>query len=256
MIDIHCHILPNVDDGSQSLAETLEMCRMAVDDGIETTVATPHQHNGVYHNSAESILKNVEEVTRALQKEEIPLKLLPGADVHIEVNTGERIEKGEIMTINNTKRYFLLEFPAHSIPPNIDKIIFNLLLKNITPVLTHPERIIAVQENPNCIYDIVSQGVLSQITAMSVTGGFGRPAQKCARILLEHNLVHIIASDAHSTERRPPILSEAVKAVSRILDEESAANMVTTIPSMVIRGEQVGIIEPPIPVKQKLFWFF
>ena len=256
MIDIHCHILPGIDDGAQDLEETLEMCRIAVDDGITTTVACPHQHNGVYHNSSESILKGVQEVSAALKKENIPLKLLPGADVHIEVDTGEQIESGEIMTINNNRRYFLLEFPAHTIPPNIDKIIFNLLLKNITPILTHPERIIEVQENPNLIYDIVSQGVLSQITAMSITGGFGRMAKKCAQTLLEHHLAHIIASDAHSTERRPPILSDGVEAASRIVGEERATAMVTSIPAAVIQGVPVSVLDPPLHVKRKLFWFF
>jgi len=256
MIDIHCHILPNVDDGPTNLEETLEMCRMALADGITTIVATPHQQNGVYNNSSASILKNVETVSLALKKEDIPLEILPGADVYIEVNTGEKITQGEIMTLNNTRRYFLLEFPAHTTPPNIDKIIFDLLLKNITPILTHPERIIEVQEHPGRIYDLVSQGVLSQITAMSITGEFGRLVQKCAKTLLKHNLAHIIASDAHSVNSRPPILSKAVNVVGRMLGEDVAADMVTTIPSLVIRGEPILNLEPPIPIKRKFFGFF
>ncbi len=256
MIDIHCHILPGIDDGAQNIEETLEMCRIAVDDGITTTVASPHQHNGVYHNSFESIVKGVQEVSAVLHTENIPLTLLPGADVHIEIDTGEQIERGEIMTINNNKRYFLLEFPSHTIPPNIDKIIFQLLLKNITPVLTHPERIIEVQENPSVIYHIVSQGVLSQITAMSITGGFGRMAKKCARTLLEHNLAHLIASDAHSTEHRPPVLSEGVEAAARIVGKEQAMRMVTSIPEAVVQGVPAPFLEPPLEVTRKRFWFF
>lgn len=256
MIDIHCHILPNVDDGPETLDETLEMCRIALADGTTTIVATPHQRNGVYDNSAESILENVWTVASILKKSKIDLELLPGADVHIEVDTAEKILQGEIMSINNTKRYFLLEFPAHTIPLNIDKLIFNLLLKGITPVLTHPERILEVQEDPNRIYELVSMGVLSQITAMSVTGEFGARVRKCARTLLKHNLVHIIASDAHSADYRPPILSDAVKVVSRLLGEGRAREMVTTVPSQVIRGESVQILAPPEKVRRKLFWFF
>ncbi len=256
MIDIHCHILPNVDDGPESLDETLEMGRIALADGVTTIVATPHQRNGVHHNSADSILENVQTVASFLKKSNIDLKLLPGADVHIEVDTGEKILQGEIMSINNTKRYFLLEFPAHAIPFNIDKLIFNLLLKNITPILTHPERILEVQENPNCIYELVSMGVLSQITAMSVTGDFGPRVRKCAQTLLKHNLAHIIASDAHSVDFRPPILSDAVRVVGRLLGEERAMEMVTTVPLQVIRGEPVQGFAPPIKVRRKLFWFF
>ena len=256
MIDIHCHILPNVDDGAGSLQETLDMCRMASADGIATIVATPHQQNGVYHNTSESILKNVEAVSLQLKKANIAITLLPGADVHIDINTGEKISRGEIMTINNTRKYFLLEFPAHTIPPNIDKIIFNLRLKNIIPVLTHPERISEVQENPGRVYDLVSLGVLSQITAMSLTGGFGSRIQKCTKTLLKHNLAHIIASDAHSVNYRPPILSQAVKTASRIVGEERAIQMVTTLPLQIIRGEPISSLEPPMPIKRKLFWFF
>jgi len=256
MIDIHCHILPELDDGSKSLEETLDMCRMAVEDGIKTIVATPHQQDGVYQTPAEAIFRTVRTVSEHIRQAGIPLQLLPGADVRIEVETGEKIMRGEVVSINNTKRYFLLEFPAHAIPMNIDKLIFNLLLKNITPVLTHPERIMEVQENPNRVFDLVSMGVLSQVTAMSITGGFGSRVKKCAHTLLKHNLVHVIASDAHSTEHRPPILSKAVKVVSKILDEERALDMVTTVPDTIVRGESVEIFPLPIKIKRKFFGFF
>jgi protein-tyrosine phosphatase len=256
MIDIHCHILPGIDDGAKDLQETLEMGKIAVADGITTIVATPHQQNGVYHNSSEVILKNVETVTLALNSARIALEILPGADVYIDVKTAEKIIRGDLMTINNTGRYFLLEFPAHTVPPNIDKIIFNLLLKNIIPILTHPERIIEVQENPNQVYELVLMGVFSQITAMSLTGGFGRQAEKCAKTLLKHNLAHIIASDAHSVDSRPPVLSEAVQVASRIVGKEYATDMVTTFPHHVIKGESIPHLAPPIPVKRKFFGLF
>jgi protein-tyrosine phosphatase len=256
MIDIHCHILPEVDDGSESLEETLEMCRMAAADGITTIVASPHQQDGVYQTSAETIFRKVHAVNTHIRQAGITIELLPGADVRIEVDTGEKILSGEIVSINNTKRFFLLEFPAHSIPMNIDKLIFNLLLKNITPVLTHPERILEVQENPNRVFDLVSMGVLSQVTAMSVTGEFGGRIRKCARTLLKHNLVHILATDAHSSDYRTPILSRAVKAVSKILDEERAMSMVTTVPGKIIHGESVEIFPPPVKIQRKFFGLF
>lgn len=256
MIDIHCHILPNVDDGAKSLEATIEMCRMAIADGVKIIVATPHQQNGVYNNPTATILDNVRAVSAVLKKANLPLRLLPGADVHIDVHTGEKIAQGKILTINNTKRYFLLEFPSHAIPPNIDKLIFNLLLKNIVPILTHPERIAEVQENPGRIYDLIASGVLSQITAMSITGEFGSRAQKCARTLLQHNLAHIIASDAHSPKQRPPLLSEAVRAASQIVGAEQARDMVTTIPIKVIKGEPIHFLPLPLKIRRKRFWFF
>ncbi|MDY0094562.1 MAG: CpsB/CapC family capsule biosynthesis tyrosine phosphatase [Candidatus Vecturithrix sp.] len=256
MIDLHCHILPHLDDGPETLQETLEMCRMAVEDGITTIVATPHQQNGVYQNSANAILKKVKEIALELKNANIALELLPGADVHIDAHTGDKIQQGEVMTVNNTGRYFLLEFPAHSIPANIEKIIFNLLLKNITPILTHPERIAEVQESPDKIYNLVRSGVLSQITAMSLTGEFGRRAQKCAKILLKHHLAHIIATDAHSVDGRPPLLSKAIEAASRIVGREEAMAMVTTIPLHILRGEPVLNLPSPLHIKRKLFGLF
>lgn len=253
MIDIHCHILPGIDDGAETIEESLEMARMAVADGTTKIVATPHQQNGVYNNSAERIRQHVEHLRTALKEAGIPLKILPGADVHIDVNTVAHIKSGEIMTVNQTGRYFLLEFPAHAIPPNIEKITFDLLLKNVTPILTHPERIAEVQDNPQRIYELVSSGVLSQITAMSLSGGFGRRAQKCAKTLLEHNMAHIIASDAHSTRSRPPILSEGVKVAAKIVGDELAEAMVTSIPRQIVNGKAVPHLEPPLPVKRKFF---
>ena len=253
MIDIHCHILPKIDDGARDLQETLEMCRMAVADGITTIVATPHQQNGVYNNTSESILGQIETLKIALKEANISLEILPGADVYIDVNTVGKILQGKIMTINDTKRYFLLEFPAHTVPPNIEKIIDDLLLNNIIPVLTHPERILEIQENPLYVYELVSSGVLSQITAMSLTGGFGRRAKRCAKLLLQHNLVHVIASDAHSIDFRPPILSKAVRVASRLVGEERAIAMVTTIPQQIIRGEPLPKLEAPLPIKRR-FW--
>lgn len=253
MIDIHCHILPGVDDGAKTLEESLEMCRMAAADGIQTIVASPHQQDGVYNTAAETILQKAELLRRAVKQAAIPLTILPGADVYIDVNTAESIANGSVMTINQTGRYFLMEFPSHTLPANIDKLIFNLLLKNITPVLTHPERIGEVQQHPGQVYELVSLGVLSQITAMSLTGGFGRHAQKCAKTLVEHNLAHIIATDAHSVASRPPILSKGVEVAARIVGKEQAQAMVTTIPRQIISGEPVVNLEPPIPVKRRGF---
>lgn len=256
MIDLHCHILPNMDDGPETLDETLEMARIALADGITTIVATPHQQDGVHNTSTAAILKKVDTVAAHFAQADLKLELLAGADVRIDVDTGEKIRRGEILSLNNTKRYFLLEFPAHTVPPNIDKLIFNLLLKNITPILTHPERILEVQENPNRVYDLVAMGVLSQITAMSVTGDFGPGARKCAYALLKHDLVHIIASDAHSADHRPPILSDAVKVVRRLLGEERALEMVTTIPLQIIRGEPVQVLSQPMKIRRKFFGLF
>ena len=252
MIDIHNHILPALDDGPDTLKKSLEMARIAVDDGIKLIVATPHSNNGVYKTTPDKILIEVEQFNQALENEGIPLKVLPGSDVHINYNLLEDIKNQKIMTVNNNNRYITLELPSFGLPQNLSDFIWKLKLSGITPIFSHPERNETIQEDINMLYDFIMQGALSQITAMSLTGEFGKKAEKCAVSLLKHNLSHVIATDAHSVRRRPPVLSRALTAAKKIIGADYALQMVTDIPSKIIKGEQLTV---PEPVKEKNKFF-
>ncbi len=256
MIDIHSHILPNLDDGAKNIEQALQLCRMAERDGVKTMVATPHMMDGQFSFGPETILLRFAELTSFLKKARINLEILPGAEIHITPNLVQKIIRREVLTLNHTGRYILLELPFQRIPPQTKEVIFDLMLNGITPIIAHPERNAEVQEDPNKLYDFISLGALSQITASSLTGRFGSKARKCAIRLIEQNLTHIIASDTHSPDLRPPGLTEAVKTVGKIIGQEAAWNMVSLFPEKILRGEPLDRLPKPTRSKSSSFWFF
>jgi protein-tyrosine phosphatase len=253
MIDLHCHILPGLDDGAESMEESLRMCSMAADDGVKKIVATPHTMNGVYVNPTQVIRQAVGELNDLLVERQIPLEILPGADVHINPNLLGLIEQGLITTVNDNHRYLLLELPHHLVPPNFKNLIFELSLQGIIPILTHPERNSILQTDINLLYELVVQGILIQITTLSLTGEFGPRAESCCHSLLKYNLVHVVASDAHSSIVRPPLLSMAVEEAAKIIGETNALDLVAANPQAIIDGEDLpNPLEPEKP-RQSFF---
>jgi len=258
MIDIHCHILPNLDDGPENLEEAIKMCHIAFDEGIKSIIATPHTMNGYYINNRQTINKAVNKLNFVLKDNHINLAILPGAEVHVNYNIMDLINQGTAMTLNDQGKYLMLEFPVHIIPPRIKDQIFKLKLEGITPIFAHPERNINIQNNINIIHELVMQGGLTQITAMSLTGEFGPAPRQCAQKMLELNLAHIIASDAHSASLRAPRLKDARDIASEIVGNQYAQKMVIDFPYAIIKGLSLDdqLPEPKEPTKsffQRLF---
>ena len=252
MIDLHCHILPGIDDGAENIEESVTMSNIAYRDGIRTIVATPHTMNGVFINEREYILEKVNKLQKVLIAKKIDILVIPGADVHINYNLLELIRDGKAMTINNNGKYILLEFPHHQVPPKISEFVFKLKLNKVIPIFTHPERNIAIQKDLNIIFRLVELGALTQITASSLIGEFGPVASKCAVEMLKNNLAHIIASDAHSSRFRSPVLSHSLIKASQITGEKWAEAMVTTIPRAIIAGENIDDLPLPIIPKKSI----
>ena len=245
MIDLHCHILPGVDDGPQSLDESLAMARAAVADGIETLLATPHTLNGVYHNPLNAVQSGVAALRDALREEDIPLRILAGGDVHLVPDMLQAIHAGDAVTIDDQRRYILLELPSHSLPPNLKDEIFRLKVGGVTPIITHPERNMALAQDSEILFDLIEMGALVQVTAMSLTGGFGAFVRGVSERLLAQRLIHVIATDAHSREGRPPILSRAVEVAAQVLrDSNEALRMVNETPAAILEGSPVDVPEP------------
>ncbi len=255
MIDLHAHILPGLDDGAQDMDETIEMCLKAAGDGIETIVATPHMGNGTFDNHREVVLSAVAVVNNELEKRKIPVKILPGGDNYINEHLDFLIQRGEAMTVNDNGRYVMVEFPKHIVPPHFLDWLFEMKLKNITPILTHPERHMAFQNDIDIARQWVDKGGLIQITAMSLLGEFGPDTMKSAEELLRYHLVHIIASDAHSKGRRPPVLSEAIGLASQSAGFDYIHKLVNDFPAAIIAGESFDVPEP-IPKKLNFFMRF
>lgn len=244
MIDLHAHILPGLDDGPGSLDESLAMCEIAANDGIRVIVATPHTGNGVYNNHRESIISSLSILQKKIESAGLPIVLVPGADVHANIDIVAMVEDGRAMTVNDKGRYVMVEIPDQTIPPNFEEWLFGMRLKGITPILTHPERNVAIRSDIDLLAKIVNMGVLVQVTAMGITGHFGTAVERTTREMLERGLVHVIATDAHSVEGRPPVLSAARDVAASLVGEEEAWRLVQKNPRSILEGQSVEIPKP------------
>lgn len=249
MIDLHSHILPGLCDGSQSLETSLEMARIAVEDGVTHLACTPHINPGVYNNSRETIEPALAALQLELDAQNIPLTLIIGADTHLVPEVMRGLKDGSIPTLNNS-RYFLLE-PSHHVPVvNFLDHIENFLNAGYVPLITHPERLHWVQEHYDEFAEAVRMGAWIQITAGAITGRFGSKAQAVAERFLKDGLVHVIASDAHGTARRPPVLSEGVAAAISLLgDKAEVMRMVYDRPQAVLDNSAPELVSAPSVIK-------
>ena len=245
MFDLHCHMLPGIDDGAVDLDMALEMARLSVADGVHTLACTPHIYPGLYENTAQGIATAVKALQAELVAREIPLRLLVGADVHLEPELSESIRLGRIPTLNGS-RYLLLEPPHHVAPPRFEESVFHLMTAGFVPVITHPERLSWIEDHYSVFKRLVERGVWMQLTAASVAGKFGRRALYWSERMLDEGCVHIIATDAHHPGRRPPILSQGRDAAAKRVGDSEAIHMVATRPQGIVEDVAPDKL-PPLP---------
>lgn len=242
MIDIHCHILPEVDDGPKSWEIAVEMCRMAVADGIVHTVATPHANNRYAYDRA--YLSDLLEQLRS-RVGSLP-QLTLGCDFHLSFENLERVlEQPQTYTIGETN-YLLIELSNYSIPTQLADCFRRLGDRGLTPILTHPERNPILQQTPQRVLEYADQGCLIQVTASSLSGFWGERPQAVARWLLDRSAVHVLASDAHETRRRVPNLSEARAFAKDIVGEEYANALVEGNPGAIVMGQPIPFCPRPV----------
>lgn len=242
--DIHCHLLPGIDDGPKNWRASLELARQAVDEGIGTLVATPHQLDRYLENTAPRIRTLAAEAQTRLDEAGIPLTVLPGADVRIHENLPELARDEEVLTLADRRLHLLLELPHEQALP-LGNLIYRLQCEGISCILTHPERNQELSAQPNLLRPWVQQGCLVQITAGSITGHFGSQAQRTCRWLLDEGLVHVVASDAHDAQRRPFRMRAAHDHVCRWLGPGQARTLFVSNPRAIVRGKPV---EVPLPI--------
>jgi len=243
VIDLHSHYLHDVDDGARTLEDSLEMLRIAAEDGVTHMVATPHQfHPAGYHVEAPLARERFEEVGRAARDAGIDVALSLGAEIHFSENIPEGLAEGSLLPIAEGSRYFLFELPTTSLPAEelLFEIIFMFQTRGFYPVLAHPERNFDVMDDPKIAARLRERGVLLQLTALSITGGFGRKSRRASKRLLQWGVADVIASDAHNPDRRPPGLSEAVRVAAKWVGADRAERMVTETPRRILSGLEVG----------------
>jgi len=233
MIDLHCHMLPGIDDGAPDRAVAVAMARCAVADGITDVACTPHIYPGLYENSRDGILAAIAAFRVVLDEEGIPLNLFVGADTHLTPDLLGAIRGGRIPTLNDT-RYLLFEPPHHVAPPRLEDSVFTLVAAGIIPVLTHPERLSWIDTNYEVFERLVRGGALMQITSGSLTGRFGSNPKYWAERMLDEGLVHLLATDAHHIDKRPPLLAEGRDAAALRVGDEEATHLVVTRPRGIL----------------------
>ncbi len=251
MIDLHTHILPGIDDGARDAAMALRMAQQAVERGIEVVAATPHFMNLTW----DQVRAETEKLRKLLADHRISLTVVAGAELFVDPGLMD-LAKDNIPTYNDAGKYCLIEFPMLELPSYIDQVLFSLQVKGITPIIAHPERNRVVIREPNLVAHWIGSGCLIQINANSLLGNFGADVQRIAEIMLQHQMVHFIASDAHSVNNRGFYLDRSVESAWRLVTRETAALLVSGNPARVIAGEQVEVPEVISYRPQRRFWNF
>lgn len=245
MIDIHSHLLPQIDDGSNSWEESLAMARQAVSDGTTELAVTHHiLSNKEFEREAE-ILRKFVEIKKRLAAEKIPLKLHLGSEIFYE---HELDLSARIATYNNNGRYFLVEFPMQGIPRGAAEKFFALIVDGKLPILAHPERNVGFLKNPSRAFDFVQRGIFLQMNAGSLTGKYGTRVKTLATTLMDSRLIHFVGSDGHNTGRRSMHMGETYRLVRETWGEQSARQIFFENPRKMLAGEELDVSEP-LPVQ-------
>lgn len=240
MIDIHTHILPGMDDGAQDLYDTLEMVRLAADSGVTAMVATPHCNiPGIFENYFnDDYIETIQKVRDAVHREQLPVNILPGMEAFGTPDLPDLLENGQIMTINQS-RYLLIEFAFDEDPVLVEYIVDKVHRMKIIPVIAHAERYKFVQRHPDRVYRWRKKGYPIQINKGSFQGRFGRSAAETAHLLLEHNLVSVVASDAHSPHMRTPYMANVYEELLMYYPENYIDMLFKENPRRICQNEPI-----------------
>lgn len=236
MIDLHAHFLPGVDDGAQTLDEGLALARRAVADGIKVTALTPHVHPGRYDNDLPSLRTRFQAFRDALLVAGIPLEIRLAGEVRLGFESLDLLLQDRIPFLGSVDGYrvMLLEFPHQGIPVGAEQFVEKMLKLRVRPLIAHPERNKTVMQDPLRLGAFLDAGCWLQLTAGSIAGRFGEPAQKSAAYILRQGWAQVIATDAHNLEHRPPLLAEGFKAAASIIGEKKALAAVSDFPARIL----------------------
>ena len=246
MIDLHCHILPGVDDGAKTLDDAVEMGRCAWEDGIEKIVATPHMYReNISHVGFASIGEKRVDLRKSLEKNDIPLDLLDGAEVYVTHHLLDEIRQNRMSLVINRGSYMFVEFPQEHVFAGVKDLFFDLMNERIIPIIAHPERNTGFVRKPTLLYELIRMGARVQSNGGSFLGWYGRSAEENAFKFLRYRFIHFVASDGHGVRSIPPRLSEAVKKIALVVGEEKALMMVQDNPQAVIDDRQLSYLPDP-----------
>lgn len=255
MIDIHAHIIPGVDDGPETLAESMDLIKQAIKEGISDIIATPHVYNPHYDVPKSVVLENIELLKEEIKNQHLPINIHPGQEIRIQDDsTIEKITAGETLSLANSK-YVLLELPTAGIPAYTVQIIQGILNLDKVPIIAHPERNRAIAEKPSRLLKLINHGAIAQITAGSLAGHFGKNVQKLSLQLVDANLVHTYGSDVHRLKTRPFLFDAGLSYLEKH-NRIDAVDIFLENNARILENTEVIILEPKELEKAKWWKIF
>jgi protein-tyrosine phosphatase len=241
MIDIHCHILPEFDDGAETMEDAIAMARMAAADGITAIVATPHYWEDMWTPTPQEIRRVVGELQDCLDDEGIPVKLLPGEEVMMDIEVPRLLRKGHVVTVGDLGEHLLIELPELDIPLCTQDVVRRIISMGVTPIIAHPEKNAKVRREPEMLQALVQEGCLVQIDADSLGASMWSSSRRFAAHLLNAGLAHVVASDGHSPKARPPVLGPHLRKASRFASPRVLERLAVETPASILRPAKVTV---------------
>lgn len=238
MIDLHCHLLPGIDDGSKNMNTSLKLAREAVEDGVTHALLTPHHMNGIYINHKKNVIRETSFFQDKLIKNNIPLVVFPGQEVRINGDLFQALDNDDILFADEYGHYLMLEFPDDDVPTYTLPMIYQLNLRGITPIIVHPERNTKIIEHPDILLELLKRGCLSQVTAGSYVGVFGKKVEKFSERLIGHDQVYVFSSDAHALPGRNYEMKNAFKKLKKEYGAECVSQFKRNA-KRIINGDNV-----------------
>lgn len=255
MIDLHNHILVGIDDGPSDIEQAVKLIQQAKSQGITGIVATPHHLHPRYRNQFQQVTTKLAELRQHPTIQQLEVTLFPGQEIRItdEILTG--LEEGSIQGINKSK-YLLIEFPTSEVPHYTKRLFFEIQTRGYVPIIAHPERNKAIAQHPELLYELVNQGALSQLTASSLTSGFGKKIQRLSLKMIDCHLSHLVASDAHHCIQRPFAMNTLFNH-PKLASYSNAIHRLVSNATSVVNNQDIHLERPTPPGKVKTFfnWF-
>lgn len=238
MIDIHSHILPNIDDGAKNINETYNLINEAKKIGFKGIILTPHYIEGYYEKTSDEIEKMVENI-----KKNTNIELYIGNEIYISENISELIKDKKASRINGTN-YILFEMPREIEPMNLYNIVYEMLSHKYIPILAHPERYTFIYKKPEIILDLIEKGVLMQANYGSIVGIYGKKAKIMVKKFLKNNMIHFLGSDVHTEKTIYPRIPEIINEINSLIGEEKQITLTKINPELMLKNKQINIIKP------------
>ena len=254
MIDVHSHILPNIDDGSRSIEETFNLIKEAKEAGFEGIVCTSHYMENYYETNRPEREVWINAIHENLENKNIDMNLYLGNEIYMSDNIIELLEDGKATTMNDTS-YVLFELPMNAEPMNLYDMVYEMQQYKIVPILAHPERDSFVQTDPELIYDLIDKGVLMQANYGSIIGQYGKKAQMIVQKFLENNMIHMLGTDVHRQNTIYPKIPEIILELKSLIGEEKVKELTTINPELVINNKRIDIRKPykvELTLKEKI----